>query len=223
MSLWVVGETITAARANAKSVFVGAAAPGTLYDGQIWYDTANKILKVYDNAGAVWLSLSSQSGTDTTAAGTKAVVYGIAFPATPKVFLQINDDTDGIIKLTATAAAGFTATVRILATASFINSVTSPTGNESAHTHGITSTSVANEVVGCSNDSCIGQAGADGKIHCIADAGQNFGVEASVILTVAANTGAGSAHSHSIPHSHADAVTGWTNGGAIGFNWAAVP
>lgn len=139
--LWEAADVITHARMNQKTVFVGAAAPGELYDGELWYDTAHKCLSVYDNAGAAWLALSNQSGSATTASGTKAVTFPVEFAATPKVFCQINDGTDGIVKISSITAAGFTATVRVFSTASFISDVTTPTASEAAHTHAVSGTS----------------------------------------------------------------------------------
>jgi len=51
---WVAGDVITAARANQKTVYVSASAPGTAYAGMLWYDTTNDLLKERDAANTAW-------------------------------------------------------------------------------------------------------------------------------------------------------------------------
>lgn len=48
MSLWGQPETILASKLNQKELFIGATAPASPTNGQLWYDTVNKLLKYYD-------------------------------------------------------------------------------------------------------------------------------------------------------------------------------
>jgi hypothetical protein len=54
MSLWNTGEVPTSAKMNQKTVYIGASAPANPTDGQLWYDTSTKKLKVYDLATTTW-------------------------------------------------------------------------------------------------------------------------------------------------------------------------
>lgn len=139
--IYETNDKLTYQRLNQKTVHVGASAPATTYDGMCWWDSANRVLKVYDNTGTAWKTLSNQSGSATTTSGTYAVTFPVTFASTPKVFCQINDGTDGIIKIASISTTGFTATIRIFSTSSFISDVTTPTGTESAHTHSVSGTS----------------------------------------------------------------------------------
>ena len=58
MSEWVTGETITAAKLNQKELYIGASAPASPTDGQLWYDTNEGILKEYDATLGEWKAYS---------------------------------------------------------------------------------------------------------------------------------------------------------------------
>lgn len=53
-NIWVVGDVITAARMNHKTVLVAAAEPAVMYAGMLWYDTATDLLKERNAANAAW-------------------------------------------------------------------------------------------------------------------------------------------------------------------------
>ena len=57
MSLWATNETVTADKANQKTVFVGATAPTSTFAGQVWMDTTADvpIVKVRNAANTKWL------------------------------------------------------------------------------------------------------------------------------------------------------------------------
>lgn len=272
--IWEAADTITAARMNQKTVYVGDDAPATTYEGMLWYETDTNILKVRDEAGGVWLALTNQSGTSTTVGGSKEITFGTAFPSTPRVFCMVNDGTDANLVLTSVAADKFTVKARILATATFVNSVnlltgggslhshsittgsatavtgvTSPTGSESSHTHPSpsTTTQLGVALTGLFDGYCAVESG--GPTNTLFDAPVANGISmVSFVKTLDANTGAGSSHSHTVSsttasfinsvtsptgnesaHTHvitrtsANALTGWIDGDAVGFNWLAIP
>lgn len=49
MSLWTSGELISASKLNQKEIFIGSSAPASPTNGQLWFDTTNTVLKIYDN------------------------------------------------------------------------------------------------------------------------------------------------------------------------------
>jgi len=54
VSEWQTDEDITAAKLNQKEVYIGSSAPSSPTEGQLWYDTVNKILKVYHTEDSSW-------------------------------------------------------------------------------------------------------------------------------------------------------------------------
>jgi len=64
LSEWVTGEVITAAKLNQKELFIGDTAPVSPTDGQLWYDTVNKLLKQYIAAEAAWRTVGGDIPVD---------------------------------------------------------------------------------------------------------------------------------------------------------------
>jgi len=58
MAEWTTLDEMTAVLMNQKSVYVGAGAPGTPYDGQFWADisTDPPVVKVYDSTNVQWMA-----------------------------------------------------------------------------------------------------------------------------------------------------------------------
>jgi len=52
---WVTGDLISASRLNQKTLYIGSSAPSSPTDGQLWYDTSQKCLKVYNYEKSAWL------------------------------------------------------------------------------------------------------------------------------------------------------------------------
>jgi len=57
MAEWETNDLMTAALKNQKNIYVGAAAPGTAYDGQVWVCTSSDppLVKVYDDTNTQWM------------------------------------------------------------------------------------------------------------------------------------------------------------------------
>jgi len=99
---------------NRKTVFIGAASPGTAYDGQIWVCTSSDppLVKVRDDTNSVWLDHHSVR-YETVASGqlpasgvilngTISVAYDTDMSST-KIFARANGswrDMGGVIALT---------------------------------------------------------------------------------------------------------------------------
>jgi len=54
LSEWSTGEIITASKLNQKELYIGASAPASPTDGQLWWDSTNKKLFEYDASSATW-------------------------------------------------------------------------------------------------------------------------------------------------------------------------
>jgi len=211
-------------------------APATTYEGMLWYETDTNILKVRDEAGGVWLALTNQSGTSTTVGGSKEITFGTAFPSTPRVFCMVNDGTDANLVLTSVAADKFTVKARILATATFVNSVTTPTGAGSAHSHSITkgsatavtgvtsptgsesshthpspaiTTQLGIASTGLTDGYCAHESGGATDTYFITT--NQSGEIVYFVKTLGANTGAGSSHSHTVSSTTASFVNSVTS------------
>ena len=55
-----VGANIANVNTFANTYFISASAPGSPTNGDLWYDTANNVLKNYN--GSAWLGITSNSG-----------------------------------------------------------------------------------------------------------------------------------------------------------------
>jgi hypothetical protein len=61
--LWESLDTITAARMNQKTTYMGSAAPGSTYGGQFWHDTDDDRLYIRNTADDAWINLYTSSWT----------------------------------------------------------------------------------------------------------------------------------------------------------------
>lgn len=59
MAEYATDDLRTVALSNQKSIYVGAGAPGTTYDGMMWVDisTDPPVLKVYDTTNSEWMTM----------------------------------------------------------------------------------------------------------------------------------------------------------------------
>lgn len=57
MAEWTTEDLRTQELSNQKNIYVGTAAPGTAYDGQVWVCTSSDppLVKVYDNTNSQWM------------------------------------------------------------------------------------------------------------------------------------------------------------------------
>lgn len=93
MSEWASGDLITVALMNQKTVYVGSAAPGTTYAGQLWLDSDDNILYQRDKDDAAWIvRLGKTTGAYTGDGNATQAITGVK--KTPSV-LMIYDGTDG--------------------------------------------------------------------------------------------------------------------------------
>jgi len=129
MSLWATGDIITAARLNQKELFIGASAPASPTDGQLWYDTTNRMLKWYDASAAIWRQVTRI--TFDTAANKPAT------GATTELFVET--DTDRIYRGTGTGWAALAQAVdtnKVSAPPPTVEEYATPTSVSVSHEYG---------------------------------------------------------------------------------------
>jgi roadblock/LC7 domain-containing protein len=113
--LWIVADILTADRMNMKTLYIGAAAPGTTYAGMLWFDTDDDKLYQRNAADDAWIErtgeLDSSLGVDDTGSGIITVdTVGENVSAGEVLFMESDGkywkaDADTAAKMPATVMA----------------------------------------------------------------------------------------------------------------------
>ncbi len=96
MSLFAAGQVLATDTLNQKTMFIGASPPASPTDGQLWYNTTLKLLKVYDAGKTLWKALFQEIGRTTLASAASSISVQ-SLPAVKNLFI--------LVKLTGTSPA----------------------------------------------------------------------------------------------------------------------